>query len=59
MNSFFTIAWNSFRELLRQPSYLALVAGMLGVIGLLANVSYFGLGEEPRLVKRACYRSCC
>lgn len=51
MNAFLSIAWNSFRELLRQPAYLALLSGTLAVIGLLANVSYFGFGEEPRLVK--------
>lgn len=51
MNGFWIIAWNSFRELLRQPVYLALLSGTLVIIGLLANVSYFGFGEEARLVK--------
>jgi len=51
MNAYVIIAWNSFREVLRQPAFLVLVTGMLGVVGLLANVSYFGFGEEPRLVK--------
>jgi hypothetical protein len=51
MNTFFVIAWNSFRELLRQPLYLVLLTGTVMVIGMLANVSYFGYGEEPRMVK--------
>lgn len=51
MNTFFFIAWNSFRELLRQPLYLVLLTGTVLVIGMLANVSYFGFGEEPRMVK--------
>jgi ABC-2 type transport system permease protein len=48
---FAIIAWNSFCELLRQPAYLALLTGALAAIGLLANISYFGFGEEARLVK--------
>ena len=51
MSAFFVIAWNSFRELLRQPVWGVVLAGMLTLIVLLANVSYFGFGEEARLVK--------
>lgn len=51
MSAFFQIAWNSLRELLRQPLYLVLLTGTVVVIGMLANVSYFGFGEEPRMVK--------
>lgn len=47
----FIIAWNSFRELLRQPAYLVVLTGAVALILLLANVSYFGFGEEARLVK--------
>lgn len=51
MNGLLTIGWNTFRELLRQPVFLAITVGLLVLNGLLANVSYFGFGEEARLVK--------
>lgn len=51
MRPYLMIAWNSFRELLRQPTYLVVLTGTVALVYLLANVSYFGFGEEARLVK--------
>lgn len=51
MRPYLMIAWNSFRELLRQPTYLVVLTGTIALMYLLANVSYFGFGEEARLVK--------
>jgi len=48
-----TIAWNSFRELLRQPVYLVLLCPTLGVGLLVANLYSFSFGDDQRLVKHA------
>jgi len=48
-----TIAWNSFRELLRQPVYLVLLCLTLGLGLLMANLYSFSFGDDQRLVKHA------
>lgn len=51
MRPFFTIALNAFMELVRQPIYLLLLTSSGSFIVFLAAVPYFGLGEDPKLVK--------
>lgn len=51
MRQFVTIAVNAFMELVRQPIYLILMASSGAFIVFLAAVPYFGLGEDPKLVK--------
>lgn len=48
-----SIATASFGELLRQPFYLAMQAGGVAFITILANLSYFEFGDEARLVKQS------
>jgi ABC-type transport system involved in multi-copper enzyme maturation permease subunit len=51
MRSFFTIAINAFMELIRQPIYLLLLSSSGAFIVFIAAVPYFGLGEDPKMVK--------
>ena len=51
MRQFVTIAVNAFMELVRQPIYLLLITSSGSFIVFLAAVPYFGLGEDPKLVK--------
>ena len=53
MLQFFSIARNTFMELVRQPVYLILLTGTLAVTALLANLYYFGFGDDTRLVKQS------
>ena len=51
MRQFCAIAINAFMELIRQPIFLLLMTtSALFEVGL-ASVSYFGFGDEPKLVK--------
>ena len=51
MRPFFTVGFNAFMELVRQPIYLLLLTTSGAFIVFLAAVPYFGLGEDPKLVK--------
>jgi hypothetical protein len=51
MRQFFTIASNAFMELIRQPIFLLLMTFSASFNIFLASVSYFGFGEDPKLVK--------
>ncbi len=51
MRQLVSIASNAFMELVRQPIYLLLMSSSCGFIVFLAAVPYFGLGEDPKLVK--------
>ena len=51
MRQLVTIASNAFMELVRQPIYLLLMSSSGGFIVFLSAVPYFGLGEDPKLVK--------
>ncbi len=51
MRQFFTIAINAFMELVRQPIYLLLMSCSALFMVFLACVPYFGLGDDPQLVK--------
>lgn len=51
MRPLVTIAVNAFLELIRQPIYLLLMSSSGAFIVFLAAVPYFGLGEDPKLVK--------
>lgn len=51
MRPFVTIAVNAFMELVRQPIYLLLLSSSGAFIVFLAAIPYFGLGEDPKLVK--------
>jgi ABC-type transport system involved in multi-copper enzyme maturation permease subunit len=51
MRQLVTIATNAFMELVRQPIYLLLLSSSGGFIVFLSAVPYFGLGEDPKLVK--------
>lgn len=51
MRQFASIAANAFLELVRQPVFLLLTTGSSAFIVFLACVSYFGFGDEPKLVK--------
>jgi ABC-2 type transport system permease protein len=51
MRQFVTIAVNTFMELIRQPVFLLLMTASAGFSLFLACVSYFGFGDDPKLVK--------
>jgi len=51
MRRFVTIAANAFMELIRQPIFLLLMSASAVFIAFLSSVSYFGFGDEPKLVK--------
>lgn len=51
MRSLLTIAVNAFMELVRQPIYLLLLSSSGAFIVFIAAVPYFGLGEDPKMVK--------
>jgi ABC-2 type transport system permease protein len=46
-----TIAVNTFMELVRQPVFLLLMSASAAFCVFLACISYFGFGDDPRLVK--------
>src|SRR5881394_2199047 len=51
MRQFTTIAVNAFMELIRQPIFLLLMTVSTGFSVFLSSVSYFGFGDDPKLVK--------
>ena len=51
MRAFLVIAVNAFMELVRQPVYLLLLTASGLFIVFLASVSYFGFGDDVKLVK--------
>lgn len=51
MRQFATIAINAFMELIRQPVFLLLMTASAVFIIFLSGVSYFGFGEDPKMVK--------
>lgn len=51
MRQFITIASNAFMELIRQPIFLLLATASAFFTVFLASISYFGLGDDPKLVK--------
>jgi ABC-type transport system involved in multi-copper enzyme maturation permease subunit len=51
MRRFITIASNAFMELIRQPIFLLLMSASALFIAFLSSISYFGFGDEPKLVK--------
>ena len=51
MRRFITIAANAFMELIRQPIFLLLMSASALFIVFLSSISYFGFGDEPKLVK--------
>ncbi|MBI1841334.1 MAG: ABC transporter permease [Verrucomicrobia bacterium] len=51
MQSFIAIALNGFLELARQPIVLLLTTTSAVAIVFLSSIPYFGLGEDPKLVK--------
>lgn len=51
MRRFVSIAINTFMELARQPVFLLLLTAAPGLIIFAAGMPYFGLGEDPKLVK--------
>ncbi len=51
MRQFVTIAANTFMELVRQPVFLLLMTASAAFSVFLANVPYFGFGDDPKLVK--------
>lgn len=51
MQRFFAIVVNNLMELIRQPVFLLLISASSGMILFLAGMPYFGLGEDPKLVK--------
>jgi len=53
MRAFQTIVINSCMELVRQPVYLMLLVGSSLFMIILASVPYFGLGDDPTLVKNS------
>jgi hypothetical protein len=53
MRQFSTIASNTFMELIRQPIFLLLMTSSAMFIVFLSSVSYFGFGDEPKLVKNS------
>src|SRR5687768_14268087 len=53
MAQFLTIASNAFMELIRQPIFLILLTGTSLFEVLISCISYFGFGDEPKLVKGA------
>lgn len=53
MRAFYTIAANTFLELIRQPVFLLLSSGTTSFIIILASLPYFGFGEDAKLVRDA------
>lgn len=51
MRQFATIAANAFMELIRQPVFLLLMTASAFFEVFLACVPYFGLGDDPKMVK--------
>ena len=51
MRQFNTIAINAFMELIRQPVFLLLLTASAGFIVFLSGLSYFGFGDDPKMVK--------
>src|ERR1041385_3253270 len=51
MRQFVTIAVNAFMELIRQPIFLLLMTFSASFNIFLSSVSYFGFGDDPKLVK--------
>lgn len=51
MRQFITIAVNTFMELVRQPVLLLLTTASAAFCVFLSSVSYFGFGDDPKLVK--------
>jgi ABC-type transport system involved in multi-copper enzyme maturation permease subunit len=51
MRPFFAIATNAFMELVRQPVFLLLASASGAFIVILAALPYFGLGDDPKMVK--------
>ncbi|HIG31510.1 MAG TPA: hypothetical protein EYQ50_28350 [Verrucomicrobiales bacterium] len=48
-----SISRNTFMELVRQPVFLILSAGAPSFIILLGSVYYFGMGDDPKMVKQS------
>ena len=53
MRKFLNIALSTALELTRQPVFLVLLAGSIAFIAMLASIYYFGLGDDPRMVKQS------
>ncbi|HEY6170154.1 MAG TPA: hypothetical protein VI454_19125, partial [Verrucomicrobiae bacterium] len=51
MGRFLTIASNAFLELVRQPVFLLLMSASASFSVVLAAMPFFGLGDEPKMVK--------
>jgi ABC-2 type transport system permease protein len=51
MRQFVTIALNAFMELVRQPVFLLLMTSSCVFSVFLSVVPYFGLGDDPKMVK--------
>lgn len=51
MRQFTAIAANTFMELVRQPIFLLLTTASAAFCVFLSCVSYFGFGDDPKLVK--------
>jgi len=51
MRQFATIAINAFMELIRQPVFLLLMTASSSFIVFLSGISYFGFGDDPKMVK--------
>jgi hypothetical protein len=51
MRPFFAIASNAFMELVRQPVFLLLASASSAFCVILAALPYFGLGDDPKMVK--------
>lgn len=51
MRPFATIAANTFMELARQPVFLLLMSSSAAFSVFLADVPYFGFGDDPKMVK--------
>jgi ABC-type transport system involved in multi-copper enzyme maturation permease subunit len=51
MRPFFAIASNAFMELVRQPVFLLLASASSAFTVILAALPYFGLGDDPKMVK--------
>jgi len=51
MRQFATIASNAFMELIRQPVFLLLMTASAVFIVFLSGISYFGFGDDPKMVK--------
>src|SRR5258706_16331990 len=51
MRQFITISINAFMESIRQPDFLLLLSRSALFSVYLASLSYFGFGDDPKLVK--------